>query len=61
MFEESEAVIQTMLALQKSDIPSLPLQDSIIVPKRYADQAQFILEGVLEHRFRVPFTLGING
>ena len=60
MFEESEAVIQTMLALKRNDIPSIPVHDSLIVPKSDADQAQFVLKSVLEHRFGVPFSLGIN-
>ena len=36
MFEESEAVIQTMLALQRNDIPSLPVRDMIhaVVPQK---------------------------
>ena len=60
MFEESEAVIQAMLALQRNDIPSLPVHDSLIVPKSDADQAQFVLKSILEHRFGVPFALGVT-
>ena len=59
MFEESEAVIQTMLALG-NDIPSLPVHDSLIVPKSDADQAQFVLKSILEHRFGVPFVLSVT-
>ena len=59
MFEESEAVIQTMLALQRNDIPSLPVHDSLIVPKSDADQAQFVLKSIL-NRFGVPFALGVT-
>ena len=61
MFEESEAVIQTMLALQRNDNPSLPVHDSIIAPKSDADQAQFVFKSVLEHWFGVPFVLGVTG
>lgn len=61
IFKESAAVIQTVLALMKSDIPSVPVHDSIIVPKRDAHQAQFVSKGVLEHQFGVPCTLGMNG
>ena len=42
MFEESEAVIQTILALQRSDIPSPLVHDSIIVPENDASEAQFV-------------------
>ena len=60
MFEESEAVIQTMVALQNERIPSLPVHDSIIVPQSQVEQAQFVLQNVLEHRFHVPFALGTS-
>ena len=60
MFEESEAVIETMVALQNESIPSLPVHDSIIVPQSQVEQAQFVLQHVLEHRFHVPFALGTS-
>lgn len=58
-FEENEAVIQTILALQRIEITLLPIYYSIFVPKSDASEAQFVLKSVLENRFGVSFKLGI--
>ncbi|MGB5950118.1 MAG: hypothetical protein WBG82_12420 [Parvibaculum sp.] len=43
-FYESEAVIGTMLELLKAGIPSLPVHDSLVVPKNAKSKAKAILE-----------------
>ena len=57
MFEESEAVIETMVALQNESIPSLPVHDSLIVPASAVDKATCVLKYTLEQRFNVEFKI----
>ena len=59
MFEESEAMLEVMEQLQTEGIPSLPVHDSLIVPKSDGKRAHYEMMEVFERRFQVPFI--ING
>lgn len=59
MFEESESMLEVMERLQAEGIPSLPVHDSLIVPKSNGKRAHDTMMEVFERRFQVPFI--ING
>ena len=48
MFEENEAIIETMKLLNSEAIPVLPFHDSLVVPSASAETAHKILKRVLE-------------
>lgn len=48
MYLESEAIVQTMLALKQVDVPSLSVHDSIIVPAGRRQEAEIALRAKYE-------------
>jgi len=61
MFKESEAIIQTMLALIAAGIPALPVHDSLIVPARAHDLAVVALTSSYEGAVGVKPGIEVNG
>lgn len=60
MFIESEAVVGTMLALIERGVPSLPVHDSLIVPRAEARRAADMLEEEFSSRVGVRPVLKIE-
>ena len=52
-------MLEVMEQLQSEGIPSLPVHDSLIVPKSDGKRAHDEMMEVFERRFQVPFI--ING
>lgn len=61
MFRESEAIIQTMLALVAVGIPSLPVHDSLIVPASAQDLAVTTLTAAYKEVVGVVPVVEVNG
>ena len=57
MFLESEAMIETIQTLIEKDVPSLPVHDSLIVPRSRAEFAKQVITEVFQSRFNVPFVV----
>jgi hypothetical protein len=61
MFRESEAIIQTMLALVAVGIPSLPVHDSLIIPASAQDLAVATLTAAYKEVVGVAPVVEVNG
>ena len=55
MFEEAEAMIEAIKTLRDRNVPSLPVHDSLIVPKSAGSLAKETIESVFSDRFMTEF------
>ena len=59
MYMESEAMIEAMEILRGYDVPTLPVHDSLILPKTSGVMAQEVIKQVFTDHFNVEFV--VNG